>query len=59
MKRIPYGISNFEVLREEEYLYVDKNIIYRVIRYICTLSIFYKAQKIWEKFIYIYAAKLL
>ena len=24
MKRIPYGISNFEVLREEEYLYVDK-----------------------------------
>ncbi len=24
MKRIPYGISNFEVLRKEEYLYVDK-----------------------------------
>ncbi|EJO5346281.1 ATP-binding protein [Clostridium botulinum] len=24
MKRIPYGISNFEVLREEDYLYVDK-----------------------------------
>ncbi|MCB2291269.1 ATP-binding protein [Clostridium sp. CS001] len=24
MKRIPYGISNFEVLREKEYLYVDK-----------------------------------
>ena len=24
MKRIPYGISNFEVLREEEYLYIDK-----------------------------------
>ncbi|KHO40126.1 hypothetical protein OR62_02200, partial [Clostridium tetani] len=24
MKRIPYGISNFEVLREENYLYVDK-----------------------------------
>ncbi|NFN85989.1 hypothetical protein FDF31_04090 [Clostridium sporogenes] len=25
MKRIPYGISNFEVLREEDYLYVDKS----------------------------------
>ncbi|BFN03658.1 hypothetical protein DP124_07065 [Clostridium tetani] len=24
MKRIPYGISNFQVLREENYLYVDK-----------------------------------
>ncbi|SFB31210.1 ATP-binding protein [Clostridium frigidicarnis] len=24
MKRIPYGISNFEVLREKNYLYVDK-----------------------------------
>nr|WP_281063553.1 AAA family ATPase [Clostridium algifaecis] len=24
MKRIPYGISNFEVLREEDYIYVDK-----------------------------------
>lgn len=24
MKRIPYGISNFEVLRNENYLYVDK-----------------------------------
>ncbi|SUY64551.1 putative AAA-ATPase [Clostridium sporogenes] len=24
MKRIPYGISNFEVLRQEDYLYVDK-----------------------------------
>ena len=24
MKRIPYGISNFEVLRNEDYLYVDK-----------------------------------
>ena len=24
MKRIPYGISNFKVLREEDYLYVDK-----------------------------------
>ncbi|NOH15393.1 ATP-binding protein [Clostridium cochlearium] len=24
MKRIPYGISNFEVLRKENYLYVDK-----------------------------------
>ncbi|APM40337.1 ATP-binding protein [Clostridium kluyveri] len=24
MKRIPYGISNFEVLREKDYLYVDK-----------------------------------
>jgi len=24
MKRIPYGISNFEILREEDYLYVDK-----------------------------------
>ncbi|WP_297422367.1 ATP-binding protein [Clostridium sp.] len=24
MKRIPYGISNFEVLRNKEYLYVDK-----------------------------------
>ncbi|WP_142413848.1 ATP-binding protein [Hathewaya massiliensis] len=24
MKRIPYGISNFQVLREEDYLYVDK-----------------------------------
>ena len=24
MKRIPYGISNFQVLREEDYIYVDK-----------------------------------
>lgn len=24
MKRIPYGISNFEVLREKNYIYVDK-----------------------------------
>ncbi len=24
MKRIPYGISNFEILREKNYLYVDK-----------------------------------
>lgn len=24
MKRIPYGISNFEVLRQKNYLYVDK-----------------------------------
>lgn len=24
MKRIPYGISNFEVLRKKNYLYVDK-----------------------------------
>ncbi|MFT5871832.1 MAG: hypothetical protein ACI8WT_000756 [Clostridium sp.] len=24
MKRIPYGISNFQILREEDYLYVDK-----------------------------------
>ncbi|QBD85966.1 hypothetical protein EQG73_03015, partial [Clostridium tetani] len=24
MKRILYGISNFEVLRKENYLYVDK-----------------------------------
>lgn len=24
LKRIPYGISNFEVLREKEYLYIDK-----------------------------------
>ncbi|EJO5348262.1 AAA family ATPase [Clostridium botulinum] len=24
MKRIPYGISNFEVLREKNYLYIDK-----------------------------------
>lgn len=24
MKRIPYRISNFQVLREEDYLFVDK-----------------------------------
>lgn len=24
MKRIPYGISNFEVLRNKGYLYIDK-----------------------------------
>lgn len=24
MKRVPYGISNFEVMRKEKYLYVDK-----------------------------------
>ncbi|MDU1444113.1 MAG: AAA family ATPase, partial [Clostridium cochlearium] len=24
MKRIPYGISNFQVLIKENYLYVDK-----------------------------------
>ncbi|MCY6959360.1 AAA family ATPase [Clostridium sp. ZC22-4] len=32
MKRIPYVISNFEVLREKNYLYVDKTVYIELLK---------------------------
>ena len=60
MKKLPYGISDYEKIVDNEYYYVDKTSYLEklenlVERYIYAL----KTKKIWENFVYKRARKLL
>lgn len=59
MKRIPYGISNFEVLREKNYLYVDKTSYIELLDNYAPYQFFIQSWQGYSNFYKLYIAHII
>ncbi|EET85703.1 hypothetical protein CcarbDRAFT_3851 [Clostridium carboxidivorans P7] len=60
VKKLPYGISNFKNLIEDEYIYIDKTeYIEKLGKFSFAIYNFSKTKTFWKKSFYIGACKLL